>query len=645
MVSAPAKDWWDAGQPKYASSDLGRVFSQTFDLRNNPVKKIYKPLIIRVGNDLDGGPRATVVFDTELLSMVTAIPDRFAMFNTYRNGLGGSGNWMGPPYLFTGDAGPGWAHQMNFKDPRDTKRGPLPRTWAKYQGNYRFGERIVIAYTVGETKVLESPWLETAGDQKIVTRHLEVGPHPEALLLKVFKVGGGTEADAPAGSAAVHKDGQSHAAATTGPGRFMDGPDGLALHLPPSDRTQRFKLSIWSGSVDNEKAFFDHVIANPSVDPVGTWTKGGPAQWPEILTSKGTVGSNDKAFTVDTIHPPFDNPYNALFFFGGHDFFDNGDAAVCTIHGDVWRVSGLDEKLENVSWKRYATGMFQPLGLRVVDNTVYVLGRDQITRLHDLNGDNEADFYENFNNDMQIGAHVHEYATGLDTDPEGNFYYVKGVNGNQSKHAGVHIKVSKDGKDFEVFATGYRWPNGSGVGPDGTVTMADQQGNWVPSSRLDIIRKGGFYGHIPAHHRDVKPETYDGPLCWIPHKVDNSCGGQTWIPHDNWGLGKGRMLHLSYGKCQLLSVLQERVGDIDQGGVVVFPFKFTSGAMRPRFSPKDGHLYISGLKGWQTSGVKDGCFERVRYTGRTFVMPVGLNVHRNGIKITFNRKLDRELAE
>jgi glucose/arabinose dehydrogenase len=36
-----------------------------------------------------------------------------------------------------------------------------------------------------------------------------------------------------------------------------------------------------------------------------------------------------------------------------------------------------------VKWRRYASGLHQALGLKVVDDKVYVLGRDQITRLHD----------------------------------------------------------------------------------------------------------------------------------------------------------------------------------------------------------------------------------------------------------------------
>ena len=52
-----------------------------------------------------------------------------------------------------------------------------------------------------------------------------------------------------------------------------------------------------------------------------------------------------------------------------------------------------------------------------MNEQIYVLGRDQITRLHDLNGDGEADFYENFNNDCMVSEHFHEFALDLKTGP------------------------------------------------------------------------------------------------------------------------------------------------------------------------------------------------------------------------------------
>jgi glucose/arabinose dehydrogenase len=161
-------------------------------------------------------------------------------------------------------------------------------------------------------------------------------------------------------------------------------------------------------------------------------TRGGPALWKQTLETKGRLGTpsatdpNAAAYVVDTIEPPFKNPWNSWIRFGGFDFFPDGkSAALCTWSGDVWVVSGIDERLEKLTWKRFAAGLFQPLGLKVVDGKVYVHGRDQITRLHDLNNDGEADFYESFNNDLMVTPGFHEFNFDLHTDPEGNFYFAK----------------------------------------------------------------------------------------------------------------------------------------------------------------------------------------------------------------------------
>ena len=107
----------------------------------------------------------------------------------------------------------------------------------------------------------------------------------------------------------------------------------------------------------------------------------------------------------------------------------------------------------------------------------------------------------------------------------------------------------------------------------------------MPVTRLDFVRPGGFCGYMPSHHREKRPETYDKPLCWIPKAVDNSAGGQVWVTSDRWGPLKGQLLHLSYGRCELLLVLREEVDGQVQGGVVTLPLKFASGIMRGRFHP------------------------------------------------------------
>ncbi|MFZ9437329.1 MAG: hypothetical protein ACO29B_08420, partial [Opitutales bacterium] len=147
-------------------------------------------------------------------------------------------------------------------------------------------------------------------------------------------------------------------------------------------------------------------------------------------------------------------------------------------------------------------------------------------------------------------------------------------------------------------------------------------------------------------HRTPAPTKYSPHLCWIPYDVDNSNGGQIWVPANKgkWGPFEGRMLYLSYGKSSLFAVLQERVGDVAQGGVVKFPLKFATGLMRARFNPADGQLYVSGLKGWQTNGVKDGAIQRVRYTGKSVTMPEALHVSKKGITVRFTGALDKKSA-
>jgi hypothetical protein len=100
------------------------------------------------------------------------------------------------------------------------------------------------------------------------------------------------------------------------------------------------------------------------------------------------------------------------------------------------------------------------------------------------------------------------------------------------------------------------------------------------------------------------------------------------------------MLFMSYGRGTLFSTMLEEVEGEVQGGMVRFPFKFPTGVMRGRVHPKDGQVYVSGLRGWQTDGTKDGGFYRVRYTGAPVHMPTALRVKSNGIAIGFPEPLD-----
>src|SRR5205814_3674448 len=146
-------------------------------------------------------------------------------------------------------------------------------------------------------------------------------------------------------------------------------------------------------------------------------------------------------------------------------------AAICSWDGDVWLVSGIDDPARGLSWQRIACGLFQPLGLKIVGGKIHVGCRDQIVILHDLNGDGETDFYENFNNDHQVTEHFHEFAMGLQVDDDGNFYYAK-----SARHAlpaivpqhGTLLRISRDGSRTDILANGFRAANGVCLNSDGT---------------------------------------------------------------------------------------------------------------------------------------------------------------------------------
>jgi hypothetical protein len=235
----------------------------------------------------------------------------------------------------------------------------------------------------------------------------------------------------------------------------------------------------------------------------------------------------------------------------------------------------------------------------------------------------------------------------LQTDTEGNFYYGKAapVPPNiKSPHQGCLLKVSRDGSQLEVYATGFRAPNGIAIGPNGEITASDNEGHWVPASKLSLVKKGGFYGVIPAAHRKPEPTSFEPPLCWIPVSFDNSSSGQVWVTGEKWGPFKDHLLFLSYGKGTLFHVMLDRIDSEVQAALTQFPLRFNSGIMRARFNPVDGQLYICGMRGWQTSGLDDGGFYRVRYTGKAVHMPCEFHVLNDGVSITFASPLNAASA-
>jgi glucose/arabinose dehydrogenase len=545
---------------------------------------------------------------------------------------------------FTTPDAPGFADSSgSYVDPREGQEGPLPRTWAHYEGLYRHADRVIFAYTVGPTRILDMPGATGDAEHLTFTRTLRIAKSDIPIRAILFSAQGGI-ADAT-GADTTLSVGSIRLSAHGPPGTHVHA-DGKLVELTiPADQTPcDVRTSI--GPDDS----------NHDPSPT-TLTHGGPSLWPNSIETPTTPGPDKDAYTVDTISLPEKNPWNAWMRLTALDFFSDGRCAVTTWNGDVWIVSGLaDPKLQHVTWKRFASGLYDPLGCRIVHDQLYVLARDGIYRLHDLNGDGEADFYECFNNDRPVGARYNAFAMELQTDSAGNFYYT--VAGNAAfpgmRQTACLIKVSKGGQTSEVAATGLRTANGMGVGPNDFITLADNQGNWVPTSNLLVYRPGAFYGFegdptkftkAQLNEQLKKHPTPDHPLCWIPYGWDNSSGGQVWTDAERFGPLSKHLLHTSYGKAKIFAVLPEQIDGTWQAALLQLPLRFDSGIQRARVNPIDGQLYVAGLHGWQTAGARDGCLHRIRYTGKPFYLPTSLHVREHGLQVGFSAELDPAAAQ
>lgn len=581
-----------------------------------------KGVALRLGDD---GKHA-LAYDTELARVVGGWSGKFVTeMNLMSRGEYPSA--LGSVYFSTDDDLAGLAVGENAaKLDRRTGYGHLGAGHYRLSAFVPIGDgQLTFAVPGTPDRVVESPRVVDSNEAQVLVRGIATDTATGVTIL----LGRAKDADR---------------IGVRGPGR-RDQVDGWEVYRVPAGKQQVEVAYAPVGAARPQGWPEEQPRAVPNLGSRQVVTKG------ELSTKTG------EAYVTDRIKLPEDNPWKAPLYVSGLDFFDDGRVAICTFHGDVWVGSGLDAKLEKVTWERVATGLYHPLGLKVVAGRVHVTCRDGLWRLAPLNPAVPGVFrYEVFNSDVQVTKNFHEFVFDLQADAAGNLYFAKagpvrkGGRGfdDLCDHHGALFKVSPDGASLSVVATGFRAPNGIGISPTGQLSSGDNEGTWTPVCRLNWIKQGGFYGVPPLAHRTPEPTDYDRPLCWMPKDVDNSSGGQVWVTSDRWGPWQGRMLHLSYGTCSLFGVLPQEVSFRGQpqmqGGLARFNVGFDSGAMRARFNPQDGQLYVVGLRGWQTTAVKNGCLQRVRYTGEKVRMPLDLKVAKGRVELRFAEPLDPTVA-
>jgi hypothetical protein len=281
------------------------------------------------------------------------------------------------------------------------------------------------------------------------------------------------------------------------------------------------------------------------------------------------------------------------------------------VSGEVYFLDGVVEAdgPEDVTVTKVADELLNPMGIEVLEDSIFVSERNQLTQLTDPDGDGFYDVHTKIA-EWPDGGNFHEFAFGLVHDED--YFYVNlsvainnggaTTNPQPAANRGTSIKIDRETGEVTYVAGGLRTPNGVGFGPEGELFATDNQGAWLPSNKLVHIQQDNFYNHYtnPAGPFDDQPVS--PPAVWLPqNEIANSPGNPILVENGEFA---GQMLlgDVTYGGIQ--RAFLERVDGEFQGAVFRHTAGLEVGVNRVIYGP-DGALYAGGTGeggNWGESG-------------------------------------------
>lgn len=372
----------------------------------------------------------------------------------------------------------------------------------------------------------------------------------------------------------------------------------------------------------------------------------------------GAVADESAYYRVDhLVAPP-----GCVAEVGGMDFLPDGRLAISTRRGQVWLVeNALAPDPAAAKFTLFAEGLWEGLGLAVVDGKVVVMQRGELSRLIDTDNDGRCDRIETVCDSWGLSTNYHEFGFGLPRDAEGNYYISLNLGfGSPLWWHGVSFepwrgwvsKISPDGK-LTPFASGFRSPCGIAMNAVGDLFVTDNQGDWVPTSSIAHVREGKFYG-APASLKwtpeyraaNTEPSLTNPvatertpPAIWIPYGWSRSTGDLAPFPVDKSfaSFGSDQLAVAEMTNGAVLRADMEKVRGEYQGAVMPF-CKGVGSAIRTKFA-KDGTLLL-GLtnRGWGGRPPGYG-IARVRPTGRMPLEIAHVALQQDGFRVSFTQPL------
>ena len=359
----------------------------------------------------------------------------------------------------------------------------------------------------------------------------------------------------------------------------------------------------------------------------------------------------------------FPVPDGARLEIGGMDFMADGSLLVSTRRGQVWRLENpLVEDVADARWSLFAEGLWEGLGLNVVDGEIYVIQRGELSRLVDENGDWICDRVDTIADGWGLSGNYHEFAFGLPQDKDGNFVVTLNVAFFSPKwwhgkapvpYRGWALKISPSG-EITPFANGFRSPSGVAASAAGDLFVTDNQGDWCASSPIYHLVEGGFYGH-PASlewteayqatgtkaSSEVPPPSASSrrpAAIWIPYQWSRSTGNLTSAPSDgSFGPWQDQLFVAELTNGMVLRAGVEEVHGQLQGWIL--PFRRDVGSVCRVAFASDGTLFC-GLtnRGWGGKPPADG-LARIRPTEREPLEIANVSLATNGFEVSFTDEI------
>ncbi len=534
---------------------------------------------------------------------------------------------------------PGWqtSEHAVLEDPREPApsheevgRGPLPVAMGKFKAVRLVRGGVILEYSAGGADIREWTTLSEHDGQPAIERHFEVGASAKPLLLIAGAKNNGAVEEVVASLTLCTPHAQNTA-------EILDDAAMWIVRVPAHEKAVRFCITL----ADSGQA--------PVVAPREIPNEAPAPRWPQEVTSKVKLSTAKDAYVVDDVALPLNNPWKRDVRIGDIQFLKDGTGVGVTVDGDVWFIRGFGEKGDTVRWHRFASGLHEPMSLAIRDEQIFVFDRNGIWRLRDTRGTGEADVHELFSNAFAQTADMREFPNGIRLAPGGEFVIAKG--GQQAttlgKHNGSVLRISADGSKATVLGYGFRQPNIGVNIRTGLVTAADQEGQYVPSTPLYIVRDGEYHGFLSElQPKEKYPAPIADPLTWIPHAVNASAISQVWLFDAKMGALNDSLVHIGFNRPELFRVLLNNRTAKPQAAVVSITSAFDFPPLNGSVNPADGQLYVAGFQivGWGTTATRISGLGRVRNTGAPSTLPREIVPMDKGVLLRFDVPLDAKKA-